>query len=133
MPKRAFQRSAKGQRSGRSFRSGRQQKTPKNPQGSGHSGFKREWMGIEPTQRLFSRHTGFEAQGGHATSTSGSNGLENPGPAAGPLTGPESPKSADSGSSEVTLADPELARIVDAWPDLPEAIRAGPPLRFSGG
>ncbi len=25
----------------------------------------REWMGIEPTRRLFSRHTGFEAQGGH--------------------------------------------------------------------
>ena len=26
---------------------------------------KREWMGIEPTWRLFRRHTGFEAQGGH--------------------------------------------------------------------
>ena len=26
---------------------------------------KREWMGIEPTWRLFSRHTGFEAQGSH--------------------------------------------------------------------
>ncbi len=24
--------------------------------------FEREWMGIEPTWRLFSRHTGFEAQ-----------------------------------------------------------------------
>lgn len=27
--------------------------------------FERERMGIEPTRRLFSRHTGFEAQGGH--------------------------------------------------------------------
>ena len=26
---------------------------------------KREWMGIEPTRRLFSRHNGFEARGGH--------------------------------------------------------------------
>ena len=26
---------------------------------------KREWMGIEPTWRLFSRHTGFEDRGGH--------------------------------------------------------------------
>ncbi len=26
---------------------------------------KRERMGIEPTWRLFRRHTGFEAQGGH--------------------------------------------------------------------
>ena len=25
----------------------------------------REWMGIEPTRRLFSRHNGFEARGGH--------------------------------------------------------------------
>ncbi len=25
----------------------------------------REWMGIEPTQRLFSRYNGFEARGGH--------------------------------------------------------------------
>ena len=25
----------------------------------------RKWMGIEPTWRLFSRHTGFEDQGSH--------------------------------------------------------------------
>lgn len=29
------------------------------------SAIKREWMGIEPTRRLCSRHTGFEAQDGH--------------------------------------------------------------------
>ena len=37
-----------------------------NPRSATYLQFvKREWMGIEPTRRLFSRHTGFEAQGGH--------------------------------------------------------------------
>ena len=47
------------------MRSESAQKNAQNTGDSSVSGDEREWMGIEPTWRLFSRHTGFEAQGGH--------------------------------------------------------------------
>ena len=42
-----------------------------------------------------------------------------------PGTDPERPPTATKNATRATPADPELAALVDAWPALPEAVRAG--------
>ena len=53
-------------------------------------------------------------------------GIEPPLNSPGNSTG-SVPGGAESGAStrEIPAIDPDLARIVQAWPDLPPAIRAG--------
>ena len=51
------------------------------------------------------------------------------------MSGHEPPSEATNGGAAEALADPDLAAVVKAWPELPRAVRAGilAMVRASGG
>ena len=42
-----------------------------------------------------------------------------------PLCAPKSPQGATQGATRALIEDPDLDLVIDRWPDLPPAVRAG--------